>query len=237
MHDHDRADARRDRQHGGEQRENQHFIVDWRGLSGVVLFARAGRSGAGRCADNGHLQRHDQKQMQPRIDKAGRAPAGMLDHEGAERPADGAGKSAEQREIGDRRARLAAVHASERGENRVVKAGAHAEADQHPGGEIHRQRWRSADTGKPRRIAKRAREQHRPPPAFVDDAADLRGNQAGNQKPERGAGDHVAERPAGFGDDRLGKHRRKIERGAPGQDLANAQRRDDDAAIERPLQC
>ncbi len=175
--------------------------------------------------------------MQSRIDKAGGAPAGMLDHEGAERPADGAGETAKQRQIGDRRARLTAIHAAERGEDRVIKPGAHAEADQHPSGEIDRQRGRSADTGKPRGVEKRAREQHRPPPAFVDNATDLRGNQAGNQKPERGTGDHVAERPPGFGDDRLGKHRRKIERGAPGQNLANAQRGDDDAAIERSVRC
>jgi hypothetical protein len=80
VHDHDRADARRDRQHGGEQRENQHFIMDWRCLP-VLLPVHRSRSGDGRRANNGHLQRQNQKQMQPRVDKAGRPPAGMLDHE------------------------------------------------------------------------------------------------------------------------------------------------------------
>ena len=71
----------------------------------------------------------------------------------------------------------------------------------------------------------------------IDDAADLRRDQARDQQTDRGAADHKAERPAGVLDDRLGKHRGKIERRAPGQNLRDAERGDDDAAIERARIC
>ncbi len=98
---------------------------------------------------------------------------------------------------------------------------------------IDRQRRRKTDADETRGIKQRTRQQHRAPAMAVDDAADLRRDQSGDQQAERGAADHVAERPAGVVHDRLGKDRRKIERGAPGEDLGDAERGDDDAAVER----
>ena len=195
------------------------------------VSARAAGGGLRRPAHHGHLQRQRHAEMQRRVDQAGAAPAGELDQPRAQRPAHRAGEAAEQREVGDRPARRVAVHPAERGEHRVVQAGAHAETEHRPGGEIDRQRRREPDAGEPERIAQRARRQHRPPAAPIDHPADLRRDQPGDQQPERGAAHHEAERPAGVGDDRLGEHRRKIERGAPGEHLRDAERRDDDAAV------
>ena len=157
----------------------------------------------------------------------------MVDHEGAERPAHRAGKPAEQREIGDRPARLAAVEPAERGEHRIIEPGAHAEPDQGPAGEIDRQRRRQTDHHQAGGVEQRARQQQRPPAIAVDQPPDRGRDQPGDQEAQRGAADHQSERPAGILDDRPSEHRRKIERGAPGQDLGHAERGDDDAAIER----
>ena len=186
-----------------------------------------------RAADHRHLQRQRDEEMQARVNETGLAPADMLDHERAQRPADRAGKAAEQRQVGDRTARRAAIHPPERGEHRVIEPGAHADAEQHPGHQIDRQRRRQADADQAGRVEQRTRQQDRPPAAHVDDFADLRRDQPGHQQADRRAADHITQRPAGIGNDRPGEHGRKIKRGAPGQDLRNAQRGDDDAAVER----
>ena len=41
---------------------------------------------------------------------------------------------------------------AERGEHRIVEPGAHADAEQHPGDQINRQRRRKADAGQARGI-------------------------------------------------------------------------------------
>jgi hypothetical protein len=63
-----------------------------------------------------------------------------MKHALRQRPANRAGETTEQCEIGDWPARLAAIHAAERGEDCIVKAGAHAKSNQHPGQQIDRQR-------------------------------------------------------------------------------------------------
>jgi len=112
--------------------------------------------------------------MQRRVDEAGAAPSGVLDHEGAERPADRAGKAAEQREAGDRPARFAAIEPAERGEHCVIEAAAHAETEHDPRRHIGCEIGREGDAGQPCGIETRARHQYRTAAALVDDAAHLR---------------------------------------------------------------
>ena len=50
-----------------------------------------------------------------------------------QRPADRAGKTRDQRDAGDRAARLVAIDAPQRGEGGVVQAKSHADAEQQPG--------------------------------------------------------------------------------------------------------
>ena len=207
------------------------------GRSALRLAPAFGRAGVLRPPHHRHLQRQRHDQVQAGIDEAGAAPADVIDHESAERPADRAGEAAEQREVGDRSARRAAIHTPERGEDRVIEAGAHADAEQRPGREIKRQRRRQPDAGKPGRVTERARQQHGPAAVTVDQAADLWRDQPGDQEAERGAPHHDTERPAGVAHDRLGEHGREIERRAPGEDLGRPQRGDDHAAIKRRGLC
>ncbi len=127
----------------------------------------------------------------------------------------------------------AAVHAAERGEHRVVEAGAHAEADQHPAGEVDRQRRRQTGDRQTGREQQRTGQQHGPAAVTLDDAADLRRDQPGAEQRDRSAADHPGQRPAGIGDDGDRKHRREIERRAPGQDLDDAERCNDGTAVNR----
>jgi hypothetical protein len=78
--------------------------------------------------------------MDPRIDQTSPAPSEVRDHHGRERPAYGAGKSAEQGQRRDGPARALAVEPAQGGEGGVVKTGAHADAEHQPGYEIDRQR-------------------------------------------------------------------------------------------------
>ena len=78
--------------------------------------------------------------------EAGVAPADAFEPERRQRPSDGRGKAREQRDAGDRAARGIAIDAPQRGEGGVVQAEAHADAEQQPGDDQHRNRsrWRRA---------------------------------------------------------------------------------------------
>jgi hypothetical protein len=156
----------------------------------------------------------------------------MIDHERTQRPADRAGETAEQREVCDRTPRVAAVDAAERGEHRVIEPGAHADADHRPCQQVDRQVRRQGGADETGGIEQRTRKQNRPAAVTVDDGADLRRNQPADQQADRGAADHKAERPTGIGNDGRGKNRRKIERRAPGQNLADAECRYNKATVD-----
>ena len=113
MHHHNGADAGGQREHQSERCKDQRLIGNpprWRRRGrhrscGRIDFTLR------RAADHRHLQRQHDNEVQACIDKTGFAPADLLDHESAKRPADGAGETAEQRQIGDRLTRLFAVDA------------------------------------------------------------------------------------------------------------------------------
>jgi hypothetical protein len=96
------------------------------------------------------LQRKGDDEMHRRIHQTGFAPAEGVGEERAQRPAHRAGKSAEQRQVGDRPARAVTVQPPERREGGVVESAAHAGAQHDPGDEIERQRRREANAGKAR---------------------------------------------------------------------------------------
>ena len=121
MHHDNRADPGGDRQHNGERAQNHRFVVDARCFAGEVRSTVLDL-GFARRAHHAHLQRKHHEQMKRGIDETRAAPTHVLDHECAQRPADRAGETAEQCEIGDWPARLAAIHAAERGEDCIVKA-------------------------------------------------------------------------------------------------------------------
>src|SRR5438128_1098446 len=63
------------------------------------------------------------------------APADSAFEQGRERPADSAREAGDQRDPGDRVARVASVQAHQRGERRLVQPTAHADAEDRPGEE------------------------------------------------------------------------------------------------------
>ena len=71
----------------------------------------------------------------------------------------------------------------------------------------------------------------------VDEAPDLRRDQPGNEQSDRSAADDRAEWPVRLRHDWAGEYGGKIERRAPGENLRDAQRRDDDALVKRTRLC
>jgi hypothetical protein len=149
--------------------------------------------------------------MQGGIDEASTAPADGLRQECAQRPTHRAGETAEQRQVGDGSSRLLAVELPERCEHGVVEAGSHADAEHEPSQQVDRQARSESDPGKADGVEQRARSEHRSATPAIDDRPDSRCNQAGNEKADRYATNHPAQRPAGIRDDRLSEHGGKIE--------------------------
>ena len=88
-----------------------------------------------------------------------------------QRPAHGAGKAGDQRDAGDRVARLRAVQPHQRREGRLVQAAAHGHADQRPGGEQRRRALRQAQRHQAGGEHQVGAHQHRPAAVAVDGAA------------------------------------------------------------------
>ena len=155
----------------------------------------------------------------------------------AGRPADRAGESGEQRDAGDRIARIAAVEAGDGGERRLVQAEAHADAEDGPG---HREADRAgrrtpAPPGRPRtpdlsQSAHRARRIGRScgRPA-VPAGRTAAGPPRRCRRTTRAAGQ--------AGRDRIGEHGREIVGRTPGQSLRDAECGDDDAAAVSQCLC
>src|SRR5207344_2598049 len=94
------------------------------------------------------------------IDETCAPPTKMLNHESAQRPANCAGKTTEQRQAGNWSARFAAIHAAKRSENSVIESGAHSETNEHPGEQIDRQNIGQTDQREACGIEQRTRQQH-----------------------------------------------------------------------------
>ena len=91
------------------------------------------------------VQRQRDGQVHDRVDQAGASPAESVRQESAQRPADGARKSAEQRQIGDRSARLH-VRTAGRARRMPRRRGRSPSRRQHdPSQKIERQRGREPD--------------------------------------------------------------------------------------------
>ena len=79
------------------------------------------------------IERQPEHQMQSGPGQAGTAPAPLCLEQCRQRPAHRARKACDQRDAGDRIARLRAVQAHQRREGGLVQTAAHAQADHHPG--------------------------------------------------------------------------------------------------------
>ena len=101
---------------------------------------RDGRLGALHRGQHEKIDRQADQDMRRRPGKAGVAPADAFQSPGRQRPADGRGKTRDQRDAGDRAARGVAIDASQRAEGGVVQAKSHADAEQKPGDHQHRDR-------------------------------------------------------------------------------------------------
>src|SRR5215475_534055 len=134
--------------------------------------------------------------MDRRVDETCASPPEMLDHKCTQRPANRAGKTAKERQAGDRPARFAAIHPAECGENRIIKASAHSEANEHPGEQINRQCMRQTNKREACGIEQRTCQQDWSSAADIDNAANLRRDQACSEKTDRCPPDHKSERPA-----------------------------------------
>ena len=166
--------------------------------------------------------------MDPRIDQAGPAPSEVRDHHGGERPADRAGKPAEQGQGRDGAPRALAIEPAESREGGVVEARAHAGAEDQPGREIDRQCRGEREADQAERQQQRTRRQDRTSAAVLDAVADARRHEAARKQAEGQSPDNPAERPAGIAGDRLRQNRQEIVGRAPGEDLRHPEGRDDD---------
>ena len=124
-----------------------------------------------------------------------------------------------------------AVEPAKRREGGIVETRAHAEPDHEPRRQKRRQGMRERQGEEADREEPGAHRQHRTAAAPRNGAADPRRDEAGRQQAERQAADHPGQRPARIGDDRRGEHGRQIVARAPGEDLGDAERRDDDGAV------
>ena len=163
-------------------------------------------------------------------DQAGPTPSNGIHEQGACRPANRAGKTGEQRNAGDRIARIAAVKSGDGREGCFIETEAHANAYHHP-----RQR-QSGEAGSRRQQHQACRKhqictgQHVTTAMPVDHPTGSRTKQSRQQK---GAREDTEEpRPGKMKAlaDRIGHHSRKIVGRSPSERLCNADCRHDDTS-------
>ena len=158
------------------------------------------------------------------------APAEPLDEQRAERPAHRAGETAEQRQVGDRAARVLAIEAAQGGERRIIQPGSHAETDRQPGEDEHRKvRGRRLDQQADRQ-QDGAGGEHRAATEPLDEPPDAWRCQPRREQPQRKRADDPGRRPAGRAGDRAGEHGEQVVGRSPCEDLPDADRCDDDGA-------
>jgi hypothetical protein len=189
---------------------------------------RRGLAGFARHAQQ--IQRQHHGDVDGGIGEAGPAPAGMVHQPGAERPADRAGKAADQRDMGDGGAGAFAEQPAQRGEGRIVQAGAHADAHDRPAQQVKRQIGRGTQHHQPGGQQQRAGGQYHAAAARLDQPSDARRHQARDQEAERQAADHPGERPSGIRDNRPRQHGDQVVGRSPGQHLRQSDRTDDGQA-------
>ena len=105
----------------------------------------------------------------------------MFDQERAQWPADGAGKAADQRDVRDGTACSLAIKPAERGKRWVIKAAAHAQADDEPGGHQGRQGRGQPQAEEAGAQQAYARHQDGPAALPVDDDAHAGRHEAGHE--------------------------------------------------------
>lgn len=172
-------------------------------------------------------QRQRDREMPGGIDEAGRSPTEALDQERRQRPADGRGEPAPQGQRRDGRPRLLAVQPAEGREGGVIEAGAHGGAEHEPGQHEHPKRRRQAEQHEADGEQDHRAGHDGPAAMFSDQPADARRHHPGDQKPGRQAADDPRKRPAGLGRDRGREHGQEVIGRAPGEDLFDAEGRND----------
>ena len=124
-----RRHRRRHRPGGGEgEREHHHGAVDRDVRLGCLGFQGDDPIRAWQR----QIERQADQDVRQRPGVACLAPSDHFKPERAQRPADRAGEAGDQRDAGDRAARILSVDAAERSERGVVKAEAHADTEQQP---------------------------------------------------------------------------------------------------------
>ena len=173
------------------------------------------------------IQRQAEQDMRRRPGKAGVAPADGLQPERGERPAHGGRKTREQRDAGDRAPRALAIDAAERAEGGIVKAHPHADAEQEPGDDQHRNRISQSKQGESCRQRQIGDAKHRAAADEIDLPADARADKGRyHQRGGEGTKDPVRGN-AEVAPDRIGQNRRHVIARSPGQRLRGAERQND----------
>ena len=187
---------------------------------------------------NRSLRARDRRQHQPvdrqadqdvrrRPRKAGVAPADGLQPPRGQRPSDGGGEAREQGNAGDRAPCRVAIDAAERAEGGIVKARAHADAEQEPGGEQNRYRVGEAEQGEPRGQHEVGKRQHGTAADQIDLPADARPEHGRDDKRCREGGKDPVRGNAEIARDRIGEDRGQVIARSPGQRLRRAERDND----------
>ena len=176
------------------------------------------------------IKRQDHDDADCGIGGAGTAPTEPLDEQCAQRPAHGAGETAEQRQMRDRTARVLTIEAAKRGKGRIIESGPHGEADHQPRSDEDRQVRRQGLHQQADRQQDGAGSQDRATAETLDGMPDTRRHQAGNQQTQREGADDPGRGPAGVARDGSGEDRKQVVRGSPDEDLPDSNRGNDGEA-------
>lgn len=128
------------------------------------------------------IERQAEQNMRRSPAHAGRPPAERIDAPRRQRPADRARKAGEQRNAGDRPARLLPIDPAERCERGVVEPEPHPCAHDEPAEPQHWRRGRKRQRHQPRREQQIRYSQHLAPAEEIDRAADAWAQQRRHQQ-------------------------------------------------------
>ena len=179
------------------------------------------------CGQHEIIQRQAEQHMRRRPCQTGVAPTDGLQSPGGQRPADGAGETGDQRDSGDRAARGVAIDAAQRAESRVIQAKPHADAEQQPGENQHRDRMGAAEQRKARGQCQIGGRQHLAAADQIDLPPDARAEQGGDHQRGREGGEDPVAGNAEIVRDRVGQNSRQIITRRPCQGLCGAERQND----------
>lgn len=155
------------------------------------------------------------------------APAQQAVEQGGQRPADGRCETRNQRNTGDRTARIAAIERAERRKGGVVESERHSDTENRPCGEKQNRPVRHCKCDEPSGEHDVGQHQHAASATSIDDPPDRRTGERCDQQSAREGSEDPRPGHADAGTDRAGKNGWQVVARSPGERLRQAKRADD----------